>query len=251
METKTIGARIVLFEETESTNSYLLRLPREEADEGLVAVAEHQSAGRGRHGRGWLAPPGRNLLFSALLRTRTVPGSLLTLAAACSAVETLGSRNLDVEVKWPNDIVHEGRKLGGVLCEVTLEPEGSNRMVLGMGLNVNLTEDSLPSDIASRATSVQILAGHSVNRNQLLAEILNCLDKHWQNLVQGKRNPLLEFARERCETLGHAVRVQQGQEVVEGIATDLDENGALVVRLANGALRTLAMGEIVESRRLD
>ena len=245
METKTIGARLILFGETESTNSFLLDLPIEQAEEGVVAVTEYQTAGRGRYGRRWLAPSHRNLLFSVLLRSNTVPGSLLTLAAACSAVETLRRTGLLVGIKWPNDVVHEGKKLGGVLCEVKPEKEGANRLVLGMGLNVNLPQSCLPPEIADRATSVQILAGHPVDRKRLLAEILNHLEIHWNNLARGEKHSLLDLARERCETLGHSVCVRQAQATTQGVAEDLDENGALIVQLASGLRKTLSMGEIV------
>lgn len=239
-----IGSRLFVLDEIDSTNSFLQRLPEGEATEGTVAVAEYQTAGRGRHGRVWVAPPRANLLFSVLLGRPGQPLGLVTLAGAVSVVEALRERGIDVGLKWPNDVVSKGRKLAGVLCETRSDSQSGSKLILGIGVNVNLRAADRPEDLRTTATSTMELVGSAFDRNELLGEILNRLQIHWDSLRMGELQPLIATARGKCETLGRRVRVKVGESIVAGLASDLDGSGRLILRMDNGEQRILEIGEI-------
>lgn len=239
-----IGSSLFVLDEIDSTNSFLQRLPEEDAVEGTVAVAEYQTAGRGRHGRVWVAPPRANLLFSVLLDQPDSPLGLVTLAGAVSVVEGLGNRGMKVGLKWPNDIVSNGRKLGGVLCETRSDIPSGSKLILGIGVNVNLRITDLPHELRETSTSTFELTRKALDRSELLGGILSRLQSHWEVLKKGKTAPLIRTAKEGCETLGHRVRVQQGEAVVEGLSVDLDDRGRLLLAMDNGKERVIEMGEI-------
>ncbi len=232
------------FGEVDSTNRYLLDQARSGAPEGVVAVADHQTAGRGRLGRTWLAPPGSSLLVSVLLRP-ALPAERLHLAvaavalAACDACES--EAGVRPAVKWPNDLVVDDggageRKLAGVLAEVALPA-----VVVGIGINVNWPPE-LPPELAGRATALNHLAGRDVSREGLLERLLAGVDARlpdWQAVAS-------EYRR-RCATLGRPVRVELAGGTVDGTAVDLTGDGHLVVD-GEGGRRTVGAGDVVHVR---
>ncbi len=256
--------------ETGSTNADALALARDGAAEGVVLVADHQSAGRGRHGRTWIAPPGASLLVSVLLRP---PASVLgattmaTAVAAAEAVETVAG--VSPRLKWPNDLVWPGdgstpdRKLAGLLAEADW-PTGSDIaagwrapgpgeravVVVGLGLNVNWPEELPPAaaELAETAVAVNHLTGRNVDREDLLGALLGRLEHHYGELLAHGAGAVTACWRERSATLGRRVRVDLGREDVVGTAVDVTPEGHLVVEPVEGGRRTFAVGDVIHLR---
>jgi BirA family biotin operon repressor/biotin-[acetyl-CoA-carboxylase] ligase len=231
----------------------------------VVAVAEHQSSGRGRLGRRWEAPPGSNLLVSVLLRPdlpadhRQLAGAVMALAARDAVGESIG---LALGIKWPNDLLApDGRKLAGVLAEADLhgggdlEVQGTARLpiVVGIGINSNwpATDTDLPDELVGKATSLRQQVGRPVDRSGLLTALLAALSARVTDLEStvGRERQGADF-RAGCTTLGTGVRVELPGEEFEGEAVDLTPEGHLVVGV-DGGRRTVVAGDVVHLRPAD
>ncbi len=248
------------FDSIDSTNRYLLEEARRGAVEGVVAVADHQTAGRGRLGRRWEAPGGSNLLLSVLLRPplpadqRQLASSVVALAATDAIAAVAG---LEVGIKWPNDLLAlDGRKVAGVLAEADLPvsdmPPGAvpPPIVVGIGINVNWPADDsdLPDDLAGSATSLHQQFGREVDRSELLDSLLANLEPRVVDLGTelGLSRQAHDF-RSRCVTLGTRVRVELVDGFLEGIAVEVTPEGHLAVE-AEGEIRTVITGDVVHVR---
>ena len=245
------------FDSIDSTNRYLLDEARAGAPHGVVAVADHQTAGRGRLGRSWEAPPGSNLLVSILLRVdlpaedRHLASAAVALAAASAITAETG---VAPGIKWPNDLLAaDGRKLAGVLAEADLAgpPEhGSPPIVVGIGINVGwpLSDDDLPDGLVGEATSLEQEAGRAVDRSALLFRLLEDLGPRLTGLGSSEgRAKVASDLRGTCVTLGRRVRVQLPDGQIEGTATDLTDEGHLVVATDDGS-KTVVAGDVVHVR---
>jgi BirA family transcriptional regulator, biotin operon repressor / biotin---[acetyl-CoA-carboxylase] ligase len=254
--------------ETGSTQADALGLAREGAAEGIVLVADHQTAGRGRQGRSWTAPPGSSLLVSLLLRPPAAVAGMATMVAAVAAAGAVEQvAGFAPRSKWPNDLVWPGddsmpdRKLAGVLAEADWpaassisggwrEPSPSDRVVVivGIGCNVNWPTD-LPDDLADLVVACNHVAGRTVDREQLLVALLERFDEIYGDLVRtGDRTPLLDAWRARSATLGRRVRVEQATEDHVGTAVDVTQDGHLVVDTLDGGRKVFAAGDVVHLR---
>jgi BirA family biotin operon repressor/biotin-[acetyl-CoA-carboxylase] ligase len=241
----------------DSTNRYLLDEARAGAPAGVVAVAEHQSAGRGRLGRRWEAPPGSNLLMSVLLRPGLPPDEWHLASAALCLAAVDGVRDatgLVLSVKWPNDLHSpEGLKVAGVLAEADLggAPAGAPPpVVVGIGLNVNWpgSERDLPPELAGLATSLRLLTGREVDRTVLLDRILGRLaDRAVALESPSGRSALADDLGARCTTVGARVRVDLPHRSFEGTATGLTPSGHLSVD-EDGVAVTVVAGDVVHIR---
>jgi BirA family biotin operon repressor/biotin-[acetyl-CoA-carboxylase] ligase len=232
------------FGEIDSTNRYLIEQAKEGAPEGTVAVADHQTAGRGRLGRTWVAPPGSSLLLSVLLRPALGPEQLhlatavVALAAAAAVDEVAGFRP---GLKWPNDLVVDDRKLAGVLAEAELSPSAAPAVVVGIGLNLNWPDD-LPDDLASIATAANHVTGGAVDGDAVLDALLVHLERRY-----GDWPAVASEYRRSCVTIGRTVRVELGDETFTGAAADVSDDGHLLVDVGM-CLRTVAAGDVVHVR---
>jgi BirA family biotin operon repressor/biotin-[acetyl-CoA-carboxylase] ligase len=236
------------FDGIDSTNRYVLDEARAGAAAGLVAVADHQTAGRGRLGRSWEAAPGSSLLVSVLLRPE-VPVDrlfLLTLAAGLALSDALEAvAAVIARLKWPNDLVVGEKKLAGLLAETDLDAGAARAVVIGAGCN--LTADAFPPDLAAQATAVELEAGRRVDRDALLAAFLDAFGERIDDLLV-----TLDDARARSATLGRRVRIERpGNQSLEGEATALADDGSLVVRDDGGLEHTVAVGDVVHLRVSD
>ena len=236
--------------ETDSTNRVVLEEARGGAPEGLVVVADHQTAGRGRLGRTWQAPPGASLLVTVLLRPAMPPAEvhLVTIAAGLAAVDACEAvAGIVPSLKWPNDLVIERdgvtRKLAGLLAESLVAGGRIDALALGMGLNVQWPE-VLPDDLASIATALNHEAGHDVDRDALLDAWLARLGQRYGSFDAAS---LLAEYRERCVTLGREVRAELAFETVTGVATDVDPDGHLLLTTPDGP-RVITAGDVVHLR---
>ncbi|MCC7077696.1 MAG: biotin--[acetyl-CoA-carboxylase] ligase [Acidimicrobiia bacterium] len=238
---------IRVFAEIDSTNAWLLARSAEGAADGTVAVADHQSAGRGRFGRKWEAPPGSALLCSALVRPRLAPDlvALTTLVAGVAmAGAVAGVSDLVVGLKWPNDLRLDDRKLGGILTEAITASGEVEAIVIGCG--VNLRDASLPPEVADVATSLEA-NGVTADRATLLQAYLRHLSDGVDALERGEVDDLLVAYRDRCETVGRHVRAGVGERVVEGEALRIGPRGDLVVA-AGGVEHSISHGEVTYLR---
>ncbi|HZX95740.1 MAG TPA: biotin--[acetyl-CoA-carboxylase] ligase [Myxococcales bacterium] len=246
-----MGRSIHHFEELESTNDEAHRLAEAGALHGEVVIAEVQTKGRGRRGRSWIAPPGKSLAMSVILRPSLPPSrapeiTLLAAVALAEAARELGAHA--TRIKWPNDLEVRGRKLAGLLTELHADADRVRHAVLGIGLNVTLQPGDLPAELRAVATSLLIETGERQPRPMVCARILEHLEE-WLSLHETEGfAPVAERWRELSSTLGHRVRVATEGATIEGDAVDLAEDGALLVREAGGALVRVVAGDVEHCR---
>jgi BirA family biotin operon repressor/biotin-[acetyl-CoA-carboxylase] ligase len=228
----------------DSTNREAADLARAGAPEGVVVVAEHQTAGRGRLGRAWEAPPGSSLLVSVLLRPALDPARVhlasiaVALAAADACAEVAG---VAPALKWPNDLMVDDRKLAGILAEVGFDRDAPAWVVVGIGVNVNWPAE-LPPELADTATSANHVVGHEIDRERLFEVLLARLADRYAAL-----DSVAAEYRERCATIGRDVRVELPDGHLTGRAVDVDDDGHLVVDTCTG-VRTVTAGDVVHVR---
>ena len=244
LETAFVGRNLEVYDAIGSTNARAVDWAHEDAPDGALVIADEQTAGRGRLGRRWHAPPGSALLFSLVLRPDLTPmqAQRATMLCSSAAVEAIGAvTGLTARIKWPNDIVIEGKKVGGVLTELGLAGRELAFVVVGMGLNVNLDPAQIPEALAP-PTSLQAERGAPVPRLPLLAALLQAVEARYTALGQGW-SPHEEW-RDHLATLGQPVQVGTPEEVIVGVAEDVNADGALLVRTPEGALRTVLVGDV-------
>lgn len=230
----SIVTRVEWYDRCSSTNAVAAAAAEGGVRQGLLVLADEQTAGRGRHGRTWVAPPETSLLLSLLLRPAAdqPATTLLPLLAGLVLAETI-SRHLpehDVSVKWPNDLLVDGRKAAGILAEAT-----ADAVVLGLGVNIDWRGIERPAELAD-ATSIADAAQRQIDRWRILAGFIGIFSQrydYWQQMPSA----FIDGYRQWCSTLGRTVRVHHlSGSTVEGEATDVDATGALLVRTAAGSI---------------
>jgi BirA family biotin operon repressor/biotin-[acetyl-CoA-carboxylase] ligase len=237
---------ILVLEETGSTNDVAAGLGRQGAAGGVLVLAETQTSGRGRFGRRWASASHRGLWLSLLVRPTAPLGEwprLTTWAAVCVAAAVDRFSPTPATIKWPNDVLLEGRKVAGILIEMGTDARGESFAVVGIGLNVNHEADDFPPELADLAQSIRLVAGTPIDRSALLVALLQELHTHWPNMQNGF-DRLVATASRRSTLLGRWVTVRQGDTLLEGMAESLDANGQLLLRTANGELLHLSAGEV-------
>jgi BirA family biotin operon repressor/biotin-[acetyl-CoA-carboxylase] ligase len=242
-----IGRDIRVFRETTSTSDVVEKLARDGVAEGVVVFAEAQTAGRGRLGRTWVSPAGKGLWFSVLLRPALRPpeATRLTIAAAVAVARAVQSQTgLEPEVKWPNDLLRRGRKFGGILTELSGEQDRVRHVVLGIGLDVNLTAADLPGELRRLATSLRLELGRPVPRADLAVAVLRELDAAYAQVSGAGFAALADEWESRCTTIGRSLEVALGPRRIRGRAEALDGDGALLVRTEHGHLERLTGGDV-------
>ena len=239
-----IAREILVFEETSSTSDVATRLGREGHAGGVAVFAERQTAGRGRFGRQWDSQLHAGLWFSLLLRPPWPPELWVRLTtwagvAVAGAIERVLGRA--TQIKWPNDVLIAGRKVAGILTECSADSSGHLFAVVGIGMNVNQSE--FPADIADRAASLRQVAGRNIERAGLAATVLCELDALFSKVEPAFDGIVAEAAR-RSAILGNWVRLHAAGQPFEGTAESLDADGNLLLRTADGTLRTMTSGEV-------
>ena len=247
IKTEKMGRPLYFYPETDTTNDRIRELALEGAPEGTLAVAEMQTAGRGRMGRAWQAPKDSGIWMSLLLRPDIPPmqAAVLTLLAGIAIAEAIEEVTaMEVGIKWPNDILLNGKKLVGILTEMDCDMEKIHSVTVGMGINVNTK--AFPEDLQDIATSLYLESGREWSR----AEIVGCVLKHFEALYAeflekgGVFAPFKERYRERCLNIGKEVRVI-GRETYLATALDITPEGELIVkRMDNGAEEVVFSGEV-------
>jgi BirA family transcriptional regulator, biotin operon repressor / biotin---[acetyl-CoA-carboxylase] ligase len=246
-KTRVVGRDIRVFQETTSTNDVIEKLARDGVKEGAVVLAESQTKGRGRLGRKWMSPARKGLWFSVLLRPRMRPQAItqLTIASATALVRAIRHQTgITPEIKWPNDILIRGKKVAGILTEMTAELDQVKRVILGIGVDVNLSANEFPADLRKQSTSLKIETGDTVDRAELAVAILRELDHDYARICSGEFEAVADEWEERCETIGRDVAIQVGERRVHGCAESLDADGALLLRTLHGHLERIIGGDV-------
>ncbi len=246
-KTSAFGHSFRYYDEIESTNAEAKSLANAGAPEGTVVIAECQTAGRGRLGRRWTSPAGKGLLFSVILRPE-MPMSdvhLFTVVAAAAACEGIEREaEVQVQIKWPNDLFIGDRKAGGILMEVAGEQDEVEWIVVGLGINVNTEYGELPVGLRRSAVSLKMATGDMVDRSDLLVSLLLSLEKHYGDAARNGFGGALDSFRRRDYLLSRGVSVETREGLVAGKASGIDDRGALLVELGPQRVRRFHSGDV-------
>lgn len=246
-KTKIIGRDVRVFEQTTSTNDVIEKLARDGVKEGVVVFAESQTRGRGRLGRKWISPGYKGLWFSVLLRPEMRPqeATQLTVVSATALRRAIRAETgLNPEIKWPNDILVNGKKVAGVLTELSAELDRVKHVILGIGVDVNLSPGEFPADLRKQATSLKIETGRAVSRPELATAILQELDNDYLRACSGQFSKIADEWEAHCQTIGRDVTIQMGDRRIAGRAESLGENGELLLRTEHGHLERINGGDV-------
>jgi BirA family biotin operon repressor/biotin-[acetyl-CoA-carboxylase] ligase len=248
LHTTVIGRHLVCLSETSSTNADAFRLAESGAEEGTVVVADAQSGGKGRMGRIWSSPSGVNLYCSVVLRPDVKPYeapqlTFLSAVAVARAIELTTA--LRPEIKWPNDVLIDGAKIAGLLNEMSAETDCINFVILGIGVNLNMTAAQFPNDLRTPASSLLLEQGRPVCRALFAATMLNELDRLYGDFTVHGFGPVREEWQQRCNAKGREVCVSDGgAETLRGMFSGIDSDGAMLVVLADGRVERILSGDV-------
>ncbi len=245
LETQWAGHPTVFLPETDSTNNEAKRLAEAGASHGTLVVAEFQEAGKGRRGRSWVSQSGTGIWMTILLRPQFPPSqaSMLTLLAAMAVADGIEEvTGLRAAIKWPNDIVFRGKKICGILTEMSAEPDYINHVVVGIGINANIRE--FPEELGEKATSLFLEQGKSVNRAAVIAAVWKAFERHYdQFLKTADLSVLRDKYEERLINKGEEVCVLDPKGNWKGVAHGIDERGRLLVEVEK-QVRAVDSGEV-------
>jgi BirA family biotin operon repressor/biotin-[acetyl-CoA-carboxylase] ligase len=245
LKTKVIGREICLLAEAASTNTLAMEMASRGAVEGTTVIAETQTGGKGRLGRRWISPKG-NLYLSIVLRPN-IPmhkAPLITLMGAVAVTRAIRKTcEVQAAIKWPNDILISGRKVSGLLTEMSAEQDRIRHIVLGIGVDVNMEMGELPADVMTLATTLAGETGQKIDRAALLRQILRELD-HWYQVFLGQEADVLKEWKNLNMTIGKRVIVSGAGEMLEGLAQGIDDDGRLIVERGDGSVRHVAAGDV-------
>jgi len=245
IKTRIIGKKIHLFPSISSTNTLAMEMASKGAPEGTVVIAETQTDGKGRLGRTWTSPPG-NLYLSVVMRP-SVPlykAPLITLMGAVAVASVIGEIcRIKADIKWPNDILISGKKVSGLLTEMSAEQDRIRHIVLGIGIDVNMDLEVLPCEIRAHTTTLATETGEKLNRTSFLQELLRAIE-HWYRVFLNDPGDVIKEWKKLNMTLGNRIMVHGAGEAIEGKAQSIDSEGRLIIRQDDGITRTIAAGDI-------
>lgn len=245
LKTRIIGKNIRLFPEVVSTNTLAMEAASQGAPEGTVIIAETQTGGKGRLGRTWISPKG-NLYFSVILRPQipTHKAPLITLVGAVAVASAIRKHcSVQAAIKWPNDILISGKKVAGLLTEMSAEPDRIRHIALGIGVDVNMELQELPPDVRMHTTTLANETGAKIDRKLLLHQILRDLE-HWYRIFLATEADVLKEWELLNMTIGCRVTVSGMGEVFEGLAQGIEPEGRLMVALDDNTIRIVAAGDV-------
>jgi BirA family biotin operon repressor/biotin-[acetyl-CoA-carboxylase] ligase len=248
LNTNILGREVLCYAETTSTNDIAIELAGKDAKEGTLVIADSQTKGRGRLDRKWVASAGTSILASLILRPAIELSQvnrivLITTISIIHAIRNVA--NLHALIKWPNDIVINDKKAAGILAESKTEKNSLSFVVVGFGINVNIQKGSFPEEIADIATSLSIETGREVSRIYLLQEVLKQIESRYLRLND---NGFLDEWKSLSATIGNQIQIEYPDSTRTGLATDIDENGALIVQLDTGEMKHIMNDDIVKIR---
>lgn len=233
--------------EIDSTNNYAKKLAAQGYPEGTLVIAERQTAGRGRRGRQWHSEPGQAIFMSLILRPALPIKELsrITLFIAVAVVDTLERFGIKSGIKWPNDVLINGRKIAGILTEAVTDMDGIEYIVTGIGLNVNNRIADFPEEFRGIATTMREEAGQSIPRVEVLQEFLWQLERGYRQMISGGFGEVLEKVRSLSLVIGRDIKIDSVNGITTGRAIDIDNNGFLMVRDSEGNIHNVMSGEIL------
>ena len=250
LRNRTIGQQIQIYDRVGSTNDLALQGGINGVQEGTLILAERQTRGRGRHGRKWLAPPGSSILASVILRHRLRANQvgLPNLIGAISIATAINAlTNLSTWIKWPNDVLIQGKKVSGVLTELEYDRHRQPFFVMGFGVNVNMTEADLPEELRASATALQIESNREISRVPLLQAILHRLEENYLRLRRGETEPIITTANGLLHFSGDWVQIKTTDGVFRGQVEGIDQDGGLLLRDMNREQRKFLIGEVLQT----
>jgi BirA family biotin operon repressor/biotin-[acetyl-CoA-carboxylase] ligase len=243
--------KIYYYKDVSSTNDMAKQLARRSNDDRIVVLAETQTKGRGRLGRQWISPKG-GLYFSIILRPgiQAKEALKLTFIAALTVAETITAMyGLKTEIKWPNDVLVNGKKLCGILTEASTEKNIIEFVVIGIGINVNIDLELFPTELKSTLTSLKHEVGSEIERAALITNLLQNFEQRYKLLQQGKWWGLLEQWKSLATFLGQQVQVTNPNEIIKGEAWDVDKDGTLIIKCDDGTLKKIIAGDVTLQQR--
>ena len=246
LDTKVFGKRdIVYFKETDSTNTKAKDLAVRGAPEGTLIISEKQTKGRGRKGRNWFSPSQQGIYISLILRPTIPPSEApkITLLTVVAVAETMLSlTQLEVSIKWPNDILVNGKKIAGILTEISTEMDAIDYIVVGLGLNVNTP--SFPDDIREKATSIFIETGRHFPRVRLIREYLKWYEKYYEILKKIGFEPIIKRWKGLTNIIGHQIIVEMIDRKYMGVVQGIDKDGVLILKDSKGTSHRIFSGDV-------
>lgn len=245
-----LGYKIHHYDHIVSTNEIAKETAKKTKDERIVILADTQTEGKGRLGRLWLSPKG-GIWLSIILRPKLSPKEALklTLIASLAIAKTLTSMfELKAEIKWPNDILVDGKKICGILTEASTRDYNVEFAVVGIGINANIDLATFPSNLQDIVTTLKHELGSEVKLKALLKTFLQSFERNYTRLQKGWWRPLLQEWKDMASFLGEQVEVSSSSEVLVGKALDVDDDGALILRLEDGVLKKIVVGDVTVRR---
>ena len=245
LEGSLIGSECMVFDEIDSTNRETMRQAEAGADEGLVIIANRQTSGRGRLGRSWHTAENDSLALSILLRPDIPPEKVpqLSLLTAVALYRALSEFVPSIGIKWPNDIMHNGAKIAGILTEMRGEPGQVHAAVIGIGVNIRRPAKGWPEEITQRVSDLSTASGRDLNRLDTAVAIIRAMERDYREYSANGFAPIREAWWRAHAASGHKVRAHGSDGYVEGIAEALDDDGALLLRVG-GQLQRFIAGDI-------
>ena len=247
LNTKTIGRDIHYYESIESTNKSAKDFAQKEEQEGTVIISEEQTEGRGRLGRNWSSPKRKGIWMSMVIKPKIDPidASKVTQITAASVYSALSEMGIETQIKWPNDIILNEKKVCGILTEMSSEMMQINYMVVGIGINVNLDLEDIPQDIREKATSLKIETGENIDRKELIGRILNKFEYFYEIFTDKcDISEAIDICREKSILIGKKVRVIERKQELQREAIDLTDKGELIVKDEFGNKSVVISGEV-------
>ena len=244
IHTKWAGKTVHFARETDSTNLWIKRLAKEGASEGTLALAEFQSAGRGRLGRSWEVPEGTSVMMSILLRPKFEPqyAPTLTLVMGMAVAKAVKNLGFDVSIKWPNDVVVSHKKICGILTEMGVRDGKIDYAVIGVGINVNIRE--FPEEMADKATSLYLESGKEFDRSQIPGLVMEAFEEYYEkSAATCDLSGLKEEYESILANYNQPVRVL-AKEPYEGVARGITDGGELLVEKTDGTIVAVSAGEV-------
>lgn len=248
LATEVLGRKVLCFDSIDSTNNHAKKVALEGCEDGTVVIAEVQTAGRGRMGRTWASAGKKGIWMSVVLRPTLPPEEIqvITLAAAVAVVRTIRRvTGISAGIKWPNDIILDGRKVCGILTEMSADMEQVSFIVLGMGMNVNHTEEDFPEELRHLATSLAACSGGTYDRCELVRVLLEELEPLYKSVNRGAAEEIIQAWREYSVTLGRQIKASVRNMEYTGTAADITKDGRLVVDCTDGQRREFISGEVM------
>lgn len=247
LNTQIVGKDIISLDEIDSTNTYAKNLAKGKCKNGTVVITKKQLAGRGRMGRVWSSQNENGIWMSIIL----VPDSsveniqCITLMAAVAIVKAIqGSVGIQGGIKWPNDIIVDGKKVCGILTEMVENQDGDKAVVIGIGVNVNQSKEDFQGELEDKAISLAMVLKRSLNKSDILKYILNELDYMYSLFINNNMDKILKQWKDNTVTLGNQILITINGETIIALAKDIDKEGNLVIECIDGTIKKISSGEI-------